>query len=327
MINLVDLRFFGTALIATIAIYCLNPFQTEGSLKAETIRLLHSAKIIESDRSLIPAKNLPIISEANSLPQPSTTADENAGTRTRSIRLLVLALFMLFFVPLGIFYPLFLFYRMLLIKPEESDSILFEEHDPKTEESSSITRSKKAPTKATVSKLQIAFTPPARKLRKELSRVSSANVNPEGGLVKLMHQTVEVLIEQGYWTHVSYSSSTLPLELVRSEFDSISNCERHKFTNKQSGLIDYNCNTSSSKGYERNYSYVVVTLILCTTHITPLFQTINTKEQLVEELAKLGKMAENSLISFELLWNPQQENIYISNDRLLIEYDEMIRLL
>ncbi|MGL5074232.1 MAG: DUF1517 domain-containing protein [Waterburya sp.] len=41
---------------------------------------------------------------------------------------------------------------------------------------------------------------------------------------------------------------------------------------------------------------------------------------------KLSKMEQDSVIKFELLWNPQQENVYISNEQLLIEYADMTRL-
>jgi uncharacterized membrane protein len=146
-------------------------------------------------------------------------------------------------------------------------------------------------------------------------------------LVDLMHQTVDVLIEQGHWTHASYGSITLPLAKVKSEFELISAQERAKFTSKMPSLSNHNRNFSTSDGYHESYSYVVVTLILCTSHTVPLFKQINTKEQLVQELTQLGKMERDSVIKFELLWNPQPEGVYLSNEQLLTEYADMTRLL
>jgi uncharacterized membrane protein len=227
----------------------------------------------------------------------------------------------------------------LLIKPNESDDVLNSNShgdlngDRQAEFSEplnsidSVLQAEVDVNQATVSKLQIAFSPPATQLRQELSRVSvMTHLNVEDDLVDLMHQTVAVLIEQGHWTHVSYGSITLPLEKVRSEFDFISCQERAKFISETPSLVNHNRNVSKSDGYHESYSYVVVTLILCTSHTAPLFKRINTKEQLVQELMELGKMKRDSVIKFELLWNPQQEGVYLSNDRLLTEYEDMTRL-
>lgn len=328
IINLINLPFFG-ALLAMTAVHCLKPPQVEASLKLVWLEPAN----VQSDRDLSLAYGDRLITFSNEtssqtellVQAASTDINENNTERTRSIGRLVLTFFLLFFVPLGIFYPLFLFYKMLLIKPEDDRRIVFNEHQAEIKDfpSSATIPTKKDLTKATVSKLQIAFTPPAQELRKELSRVSSlAGANVKGNLVKLMHQTVEVLIEQKHWTHINHSSLTLPLDLVKPEFDSISKSERHKFNTKQPNSGDRNL----SSNYERNYSYVVVTLILCTTHDSPLFRAINTKEQLVGQLERLRKMKQDSIIKFELLWNPQQEGIYLSNDCLLTEYAEMTRL-
>ena len=73
---------------------------------------------------------------------------------------------------------------------------------------------------ATVSKLQIAFSPPATRLREELNRITlRSDLDVEHDVVDLMYQTVRVLIEQGHWTHASYTSATLPLHKVKPEFD------------------------------------------------------------------------------------------------------------
>jgi flagellar basal body-associated protein FliL len=267
---------------------------------------------------------------------PDNPASDSAQEKSSPgfMRQLSLLFLLLFFVPLGIFYPLFLFYRMLLVKPDESEDILnsdrqeeFPEAIDPVEPVPPTTVDLNQTDKATVSKLQIAFSPPASQLREELSRVGGVtHLNEDYDLVDLMHQTVAVLIEQEHWTHISYDSIALPLEKVESEFDFISHQERNKFTEKTPSLINYNRNVSSSSGYQEGYSYVVVTLILCTSHTAPLFQSINTKQQLVEELTKLSRMKKDSVLKFELLWNPQQDDVYISNEQLLIEYSDMTRL-
>ncbi|MEN9565660.1 MAG: hypothetical protein RLZZ69_856, partial [Cyanobacteriota bacterium] len=249
----------------------------------------------------------------------------------RLIKPISLSFFFLFFVPLGIFYPLFLFYKMLLSKPDESEDILNSDRQTEFTEPidviHSVLQAEPDVNQATVSKLQIAFSPPASHLREELIRVSAmAHLNLGDDLVDLMHQTVAVLIEQGHWTHASYSSLTLPLEKVKLEFDFIFSQERAKLLSETPSLVNQNRNVITNDGYH-DYSYVVVTLILCSSDTVPLFKQINTKEQLLQILSQLGKMKRDSVIKFELLWNPQPEGVYLNNTQLLTEYAEMTRLL
>jgi hypothetical protein len=348
--NLTNLRFFSAVLLATTA-YSLNPtiIEVESASDTFTDQLLVSKNTLSyqdlkhsqnGQKNLVVASFLKQQGEANLLLADNT---DLAATRssdvkespTRLIRLISLSFFFLFFVPLGIFYPLFLFYKMLLTKPDEPNDLLNSDLNSARQARfsepvnsiDSVLQAKQDVNQATVSKLQIAFSPPARQLRAELSRVASMTDLHQFDLVDLMHQTVDVLIEQGHWTHASYGSITLPLAKVKSEFNFISVQERIKFTSKTPSLANHNRNISNSNGNQESYSYVVVTLILCTSHTTPLFKKINTKEQLVNELTQLGKMERDSVIKFELLWNPQQEGVYLSNDQLLTEYGDMTRLL
>ncbi|MEN9871723.1 MAG: hypothetical protein RLZZ171_2715 [Cyanobacteriota bacterium] len=344
--NPTNLRFFSAVLLATTA-YSLNPTMIEVESASDTFteeQLLvskNTSTYQDLKHSQNGQKNLVVASSLKQQGEPNLLLADNtdlAATRsdvkespTRLIRLISLSFFFLFFVPLGIFYPLFLFYKMLLTKPDEPDDLLnsdrSEEFSEPVDSIDSVLQAEQDVNQATVSKLQIAFSPPARQLRAELSRVTSMTDLHQFDLVDLMHQTVDVLIEQGHWTHANYGSITLPLAEVRSEFNFISVPERTKFTSKTPSLVNHNRNISNSDGNQESYSYVVVTLILCTSHTTPLFKKINTKEQLVNELMQLGKMERDSVIKFELLWNPQQEGVYLSNDQLLTEYADMSRLL
>lgn len=345
--NPTNLRFFSAVLLATTA-YSLNPTMIEVESASDTFteeQLLvskNTSTYQDLKHSQNSQKNLVVASSLKQQGEPNLLLADNtdlAATRsdvkespTRLIRLISLSFFFLFFVPLGIFYPLFLFYKMLLTKPDDLlNSDLnrdrSEEFSEPVDSIDSVLQAEQDVNQATVSKLQIAFSPPARQLRAELSRVTSMTDLHQFDLVDLMHQTVDVLIEQGHWTHANYGSITLPLAEVRSEFNFISVQEKTKFTSKTPSLVNHNRNISNSDGNQESYSYVVVTLILCTSHTTPLFKKINTKEQLVHELMQLGKMEKDSVIKFELLWNPQQEGVYLSNDQLLTEYADMTRLL
>lgn len=244
-----------------------------------------------------------------------------------------LSLYYFFWFHLGIFYFLFLFYRRLLrVKPGKPNF-----PSPKNQAKSTKFNASKDqgfaaqpnPYLTTVSKIQIAFSPQAVGLRKKLTQISSsASCDQDQDIVDLMYKTVLALVSQQDWTHVSYTSKTFPKEQVITEFDIISQHERKKCASKESSLANaYNQVNQSFIDHPDSYRYIVVTLILCTTHSEPLFDKIYTEEQLIEELAKLGKINRDSLIQFELLWNPQQEDTYLTNEELLVEYGDMIRLL
>ncbi|MEL6442091.1 MAG: DUF1517 domain-containing protein [Cyanobacteria bacterium J06621_8] len=239
-----------------------------------------------------------------------------------------------------IFYPLFLFYRRLLrVKgdilldsdPKSSQLPLLKPSEPQIDDLEQRDEFSNTPVSdttvpgATVSKLQIAFSPQACTLRQKLQQISASAEREEAlEVVDLLCKTVLALVSHQDWTHVSYSSISLPLDEVKAEFDYISLTERRKCRSRQPTPVYYERSVDNSND---SYNYVVVTLIICTTHTNPLFDKILTEAQLIEELAKLGNMERESLIKFELLWNPQSEATYLSNEQLLTEYSELIRLL
>lgn len=177
----------------------------------------------------------------------------------------------------------------------------------------------------TVSKLQIAFSPQAGRLRAKLSQVASCDCRSQ--LIELLRKTISVLLAQQYWTHISYSSDSLPGAKVGVEFDLVSHLERNKCLTRELSSINRQHHTSSFSSSHGSYNYVVVTLILCTTHDSPLFDKIYTKAQLIEELVKLSQIKNDRLLKFELLWNPQPEAEYISNEQLLTQYSDLTRLI
>ncbi|MEL6495631.1 MAG: DUF1517 domain-containing protein [Cyanobacteria bacterium J06623_7] len=338
--NIAYFNFFSAALLTTVATQGLNPAKIEATLPRAIDHTVNSSSprtILAISQDERRGNHHPLkLAQAEDIqadePDSSEEIAEEEAAKLRLPRLISLTYFLLFFVPLGIFYPLFLFYRMLLVKPDETknpngvNDILSRQETDSSEEQD-LDRSARQMDQeldlATVSKLQIAFSPSASQLREELGQVGfDLNVDAEYDLVNLMHQTVAVLIEQDCWTHVSYDSITLPLAKVRWQFDAISQAERKKVSQPQTNFGNYTGNVTE----RQKYCYVVVTLILCTSHAKPLFQTINTKKQLLEELIQLGKMEKDTVIKFELLWNPQQSEEYISNDRLLVEYGDMVRL-
>lgn len=253
--------------------------------------------------------------------------------------------FLLLFVPLGIFYPFFLFYKKLLellefdsgyqnlfptagnykpsFPPSSPEETAFKKKSAQT------TPEKKAD-QGTISKLQIAFSPQARRLKHQLAEISSGiDTENDYRITELMRQTIAALITQPCWTHISNSSHSCPVKNIKQEFDAIYCAEKDKcisrglglYKNHQQKFVD-----SDNSVYQDFYNYIVVTLIFSTTNKSLLPEQIHTKEQLIEELIELSKIQEDYLIDFEVLCNPQREGDYINNDQLLLDYGDMIRL-
>lgn len=344
----INLSFFSRILSIAIGVRFVCPISVASALtynarNATNPELTSNLVTNQSDRKfsdnswLAATDAISPETEKNNSSLTSSSVENNsnaAKSRLKLVRLISLSFFLLLFVPLGIFYPLFLFYRKLLGSDRESNAFL--EGDSRAKLSKTIDTAEILKTKeknislATVSKLQIAFSPQASSLRSKLELVASnIDRNSKRDLVELMRQAVLVSIAQRHWTHVSYSSDTLPLEENRAKFNETSRIERNKCLSKTLSLINSDRQKQDYHSLYKNdaYSYVVVTLIFSTFPRSPLCDKIYTEKQLAQELLELSKMRQDYLIEFELLWNPQQEGEYITNEQLLTEYGDLTRLL
>jgi predicted negative regulator of RcsB-dependent stress response len=252
----------------------------------------------------------------------------------RIIQIISLSFFLLLFIPFGIFYPFLLLYKKLLnVDQKESIQLSVNNtspfYQPVTTENYNF-KQQEDNSQAAISKLQIACSASDNQLRQKLAQINSNNdLQSEQAIAELMRQNLAVLIKQQHWVHSSFSVLNLPLEEIQTEFNVIACNEKNKFFNQELSLINNGQSTQAAKKNQNKtgYGYVVFTLIICTSRPLSLFGQIYTKEQLTQSLIKLSKLQKDELIKFELLWNPQSEDEYISNEQLLMEYGDMIRLL
>ncbi len=352
----INLGFFVIALLAVIGIHQTNlvsaknlPTQIRTSNNKEIISLDTIATTIsQPNKNIIAINKVSNVVNSESLAafqedpsslgedsfEPPDNNQEIENLSTKIFRIFFLYFFMLLFVPFGIFYPFFIFYQWLLSVEQDELTQLDGDYasasatayfNPKNQG----LESKQDNYHATVSKLQIAFSSQADELQQKLSQVIlNVEINQDQGLIELMRKTISVLINQQYWTHVGHSSIPLTLKDIEAEFDTISATERSKVIRKKVNISNGNTEREKSRNFSQTgcYNYTVVTLIFCTFHNKPLFNNIHTKEQLIKELVKLGRMQQDHLIKFELLWSPQTADNYINNNQLLREYSDMLRL-
>ncbi|HEY9873688.1 MAG TPA: DUF1517 domain-containing protein, partial [Candidatus Obscuribacterales bacterium] len=73
-------------------------------------------------------------------------------------------------------------------------------------------------------------------------------------------------------------------------------------------------------------AYIVVTFLVGTADDKPLFEKIHSTEELKLALERIAATSTEYLMTFELLWSPQEENDSLTYDELLTEYTDMIQI-
>jgi uncharacterized membrane protein len=229
-------------------------------------------------------------------------------------------IFGLFFIILFVLVPIFLIYKVI--------TGLFN-RDTSHATTNQINRERDN-NKVTISKVQVALSPQAENIQKQLSDLSlTVDTDTEEGLLKLMRESVLIILRHDHaWTHVLSSSESFHIDNAEAAFNKISFIERSKFSSETLSNVDGNIQTIENVNYNRDeiIAYVVVTLILGTADDRPLFEKINTEEKLKETLLKLASMRSDYLMKFELLWTPQTEDEYLTDEELLMEYSDIIPL-
>jgi uncharacterized membrane protein len=185
--------------------------------------------------------------------------------------------------------------------------------------------------KVTVTKLQVALLAGARSLQKELTDLSEKidTSVPEGLMQLLQESALALLRNPEFWSHVSATSQTVnSREEAQKEFNRLSIAERSKFS------VESFVNVGGSRRKQQvakpsddeSAAYIVVTLLLGTANDKPLFEKIQTLEDLKGNLEAIAAFPSDYLFVVELLWSPQEMSDSLTYDELLTEYTEMRQL-
>ena len=182
----------------------------------------------------------------------------------------------------------------------------------------------------TLSKLQVALSAEAKDVQKQLSELSlSTDTDTDEGLIELLRESVLVLLRNSeYWSHVLSSSDSLHIDKAESAFQQLSVAERSKFNAETLSNFEGQIRHREAIQPDENdvAAYIVVTLILGTADDKPLFDKINSQEELQLVLENLASIRDDYLMKFELLWSPQTESDSLTYDELITEYTDMIQL-
>jgi len=238
--------------------------------------------------------------------------------------------FLLFFFPLGIFYPLFILYRKLLDSDEGISSLedeIFENYLPITYPLDNIELDLDLD-QVTISKLQVAFLPKIANLKHQLEQASlNVEKQSENKALDLMRNVISIFITQQHWSHASCESLSFSIVEAQKQFDTVLSIEQDKCIDKKLSLVNIGQKQQTLEKYTSDtFRYTVVTMVFYTIRNNILFEQIDTKENLAKLLINLSQINGDELLKFELLWNPLEEEEFITNEQLLMHYEDMVRL-
>lgn len=185
--------------------------------------------------------------------------------------------------------------------------------------------------RVTITKLQIAFLSSTTDLQKNLSYLTlNTDNDSDSSIFQGLQESILILLRNSQdWSHVRSSSESIHINKAESNFEKMSIAARRKFSAET--LINVNGEVKMNDEYVTSeddlYGYIVVTLIIGTADDRPLFEKINTTDELQAALEKIASMREDYLMKFELLWTPQNEKEKLSSEEFLTEHTEMLKLI
>jgi uncharacterized membrane protein len=184
--------------------------------------------------------------------------------------------------------------------------------------------------RVTVTQLQIGLLAQARDLQQDLTRLTAnADLSTQTGLTELLRETVLALLRSPqYWTHALSNSQTLPREAASRLFEQQSIEARSKYSvetlvNVQ-GTVRRQAFSSADDADPA--AYIVVMLLVGTTDDRPLLGQIHSTSELRAALQRLGGIAPENLLVYELIWTPQAASDSLSRDELIAYYPNLVQL-
>jgi hypothetical protein len=182
----------------------------------------------------------------------------------------------------------------------------------------------------TVSKLQVALLAEAGNIQSLLTELSlNADLETVEGRAEFLQECVLGLLRlPETWTHALASSETVgSREKAEQVFNKFSVQERSKLSVETLSNVNGNIRTRHfvSQSDRETAEYIVVTFLVGTDY-SPLFGEIYSIEELKGALERIAAMPPKYLLSFELIWSPQQETDSLSYDKLLASYSDLVQI-
>ncbi len=180
----------------------------------------------------------------------------------------------------------------------------------------------------TISTVQVALLANSP-IQQQLSEIVETMeiATPEQLKEQLQAVVIALLRLTEFWSHAQVASQTFPDRTQAESFYSQGSMqERAKLSEETLTRDSFGLREKAivlPEG-EDPAAYVVVTLRLGTTHDRPLFETVHSSADLKVIFDKLAAMTTPELLTFELIWSPQESSDSLSRDELLTEYSDLV---
>jgi uncharacterized membrane protein len=180
----------------------------------------------------------------------------------------------------------------------------------------------------TVTQLQVALLALERDIQNRLSDLTlNADMETSEGRNEMLKESVlAVLRSPENWSHAYSQTQTVKnREAAGQVFEQISMTERSKVESETLVNVGGKVRHQALKISEDSDpgAYIIVTLLVGTEHDKPLFDKVQTSEDLKTALQNLGAVSTEDLLILELLWNPQDSQESLTYDEMLVAYPEL----
>lgn len=183
-----------------------------------------------------------------------------------------------------------------------------------------------------VAKVQVGLLGSARELQSDLERIARrADTTTPSGLHYVLQETVLSLMRNPQYCIYGYSKSGSErgLERAESRFNQLSIEERGKFEKETMVNVGGRSQRSSlgkPYGVSGLDELIVVTILVAAA--CPLkLPSATSGAGLKAALAKLGSVRASDIVAVEVLWTPEEEGDFFSEDDLVADYPRMNRLM
>ncbi|NJM45874.1 MAG: DUF1517 domain-containing protein [Alkalinema sp. RU_4_3] len=183
----------------------------------------------------------------------------------------------------------------------------------------------------TFSQIQVGFYATDCPIQKQLTDIVETLQNDDSRerLEQLQAVTLAILRQPKFWSHVKSSSETFKKRSeAQASFNSQSMVERRKYDQesltRRAGhekVVKLAPLTATEE--DQPAAYVVVSLLVGSTHDQPLFEPIHSAESLRSALEKLSGMTQQELLQFEFIWTPQDPSESLGSEDLLVDFPDL----
>ena len=177
--------------------------------------------------------------------------------------------------------------------------------------------------KFSVAKVQVGLLSNARDLQKDLERIASrADTSTARGLHFVLQETVLALMRNPDYCVYGYAKSGVENgpEAAESRFNKLSLQERGKFEKETMVNVGGIRSRSSGSGYGSRISELIVVTILVAVDGRMKLPKVNSRSSLNDALSTLGSIPAEDVLAVEVLWTPEEEGDYFTQEDLAMDY-------